>query len=136
MPHSFEPWGATLLEKDAELVLDYNEVYRNGEYDVAVVVVRKEFQEENPELVEKFLQEHEAATVKINEDKDTTLKKINEELDSATGKSLGENIIKESFERIGVSTELNQDAVLEFANISKDQKFINELPGDDLFVNK
>ncbi len=131
-----EPWGATLLEKDAELVLDYNEVYRNGEYDVAVVVVRKEFQEENPELVEKFLKEHEAATVKINEDKDTTLKKINEELDSATGKSLGENIIKESFERIGVSTELNRDAVLEFADISKNQKFINELPGDDLFVNK
>lgn len=131
-----EPWGATLLEKDAELVLDYNEVYRNGEYDVAVVVVRKEFQEENPELVEKFLKEHEAATLKINEDKDATLKTINKELDSATGKSLGENIIKQSFERIGVSTELNREAILEFANISKDQKFINELPKDDLFVNK
>lgn len=82
------------------------------------------------------MKEHEAATLKINEDKDTTLKTINKELDSATGKSLGENIIKQSFERIGVSTELNRDAILEFANISKDQKFINELPKDDLFVNK
>lgn len=40
-----EPWGATLLANDAELVLDYKDIYDNGEYDVAVVVVRKEFME-------------------------------------------------------------------------------------------
>ena len=46
-----EPWGATLLEQGAEMVLDYQQIYLEGQYDVAVVVVRKEFMESNPELV-------------------------------------------------------------------------------------
>lgn len=125
-----EPWGATLLKDGAELLMDYDEIYMDGAYNVAVVVVRKEFMEKNPEIVEKFLAEHQAATDKINEDKENALTIINEELKSATGKALGEDIISESFERIGVSTELNRESVLDFANISKEQDFIKELPDE------
>ena len=125
-----EPWGATLLKDGAELLMDYDEIYMDGADNVAVVVVRKEFMEKNPEIVEKFLAEHQAATDKINEDKENALTIINEELKSATGKALGEDIISESFERIGVSTELNRESVLDFANISKEQDFIKELPDE------
>lgn len=129
-----EPWGATLLAQGAEMLLDYDQIYRNGEYDVAVVVVRKEFMEEHPELVEKFLEEHEAATASINGNMEEALKVINGELERATGKALAEDIIRESFGRVGVSTELNRDSVLGFARISQEQEFIRELPGEDLFV--
>lgn len=130
-----EPWGATLVEQGAEILLDYDAIYMDGKYDVAVVVVRKEFMEENPELVEKFLQEHEAATVRIKEEPDRTLNAINAELKNATGKSLGENIIKQAFGRIGVGTELNRESVMGFAKISKEQKFIDALPEESsLFV--
>ncbi len=129
-----EPWGATLESQGAELLLDYNQIYMEGQYDVAVVVVRKEFQEANPELVQKFLEQHEAATKKINEDKENSLKTINTELKNATGKSLGDDIIMKSFERIVVNTELNKESILGFAEISKEQKFIQKLPGDDLFA--
>lgn len=125
-----EPWGATLLKDGAELLLDYDEFYMEGKYNVAVVVVRKEFLEDNPEVVEKFLAEHEAATTAINEDRDNALSIINVELKNATGKALGEDIISESFGRIGVSTELNRESVLDFAQISKDQDFIDELPDE------
>lgn len=130
-----EPWGATLLAQGAELLLDYDEIYMGGKYDVAVVVVRKEFMEEHPDLVEKFLEEHEAATKRINEDVDTSLTLINEELQNATGKSLTEDIIKEAFTRIGVSTELNREAMMGFADISKEQDFIKTIPEEeDLFA--
>lgn len=129
-----EPWGATLLAGGAELLLDYNEIYMQGQYDVAVVVVRKEFREKNPELVEKFLKEHEAATAKINDDRENSLNIINTELKNATGKALGEDIISQAFERIGVSTDLNRDSIMGFANISKEQDFIQELPEDGLFA--
>lgn len=122
-----EPWGATLLGQGAELLMDYDDIYMQGQYDVAVVVVRKEFMEANPEIVEKFLKEHEAATKKVNEDT-STLKTINEELDRATGKSLSDTIISEAFGRIGVSTELNRESVMGFANISKEQGLISDLP--------
>lgn len=129
-----EPWGATLLESGAELLLDYDQIYMQGEYDVAVVVVRKEFYEANPELVEKFLAEHEAATKTINEDKENSLKIMNAELKNATGKALSDEIITAAFERIGVSTELNRDSIKGFAAISKEQNFIQEEPDDTLFV--
>ncbi len=129
-----EPWGATLESQGAELLLDYNQIYMEGQYDVAVVVVRKEFQEKHPEIVEEFLKQHEAATKKINEDKENCLKVINTELKNATGKSLSDDIISKAFERIVVNTELNKESITGFANISKEQGFIRELPGDDLFV--
>lgn len=127
-----EPWGATLLENDAEMVLDYNEIYENGEYDVAVVVVRKEFMDENPEIVDKFLKQHEEATKKVNDDRENSLKTINNELKEATGKALGEDIISKAFERIGVSTEVNEPSVTGFADISKSEGFISELPEGEL----
>ena len=130
-----EPWGATLLSQGAELVLDADEVNPSGDYDVAVVVVRKEFMENNPELVEKFLEAHEDATVAINDHQESSLETINKEIDTATGKNLSSEIINEAFTRIGVSTEINKDAIIDFANISQEQEFISELPEEDsLFV--
>ena len=41
-----EPWGSILVKNGAEIVLDYNEVYMEGNYPVAVVVVRNEFLKE------------------------------------------------------------------------------------------
>lgn len=127
-----EPWGATLLEEDAELMLDYNEIYYNGEYDVALVVARKEFIEKKPEIIEEFLKQHKEATEKINNDRDNSLKIINNELKEATGKALDNDIISKAFERIGISTKINEESILDFANISKKEGFISELPKGDL----
>ncbi len=130
-----EPWGATLEEKGAELLLDYDEIYMEGQYDVAVVVVRKEFMEENPEYVEAFLAAHEAATLKIAEEQEESLKIMNAELQSATGKSLSDSIIKKAFERIVVDINLSKESIMGFATISKGQEFIDEEPAEtDLFV--
>lgn len=130
-----EPWGATLEEKGAEILLDYDEIYMEGQYDVAVVVVRKEFMEENPEYVEAFLKAHEAATLKIVEEQEESLQIMNAELQSATGKSLSDSIIKKAFERIVVDTTLNKESIMGFATISKAQEFIEEEPQEaDLFV--
>ncbi len=131
-----EPWGATLLEGNADLMLDYHQIYMEGKYDVAVVVVRKEFKEEHPELVEEFLKQHEAATSAINDNQEEALQIINNELKEATGKSLSESIIKEAFTRIGVSTDLNKESIAGFANISKEQGFIEEAPAEDVLYAK
>lgn len=122
-----EPWGATLMENGAELLLDYNEIM-GGDYDVAVVVVRKEFLEENPDVVAKFLEQHNLATETIHASNKEALAVINQELEEATGKKLSENIITEAFTRIGVSTELNKTSISDFAQIGVEQEFIGDLP--------
>ncbi len=129
-----EPWGATLLSNGCDMLLDYDAIYMNGQYDVAVVVVRKEFYEAHPDIVEKFLTVHESATEEINNNSADAYAIINAELDQATGKSLDESIISEAFSRIDVSTDVNKDAIDGFASISKDQGFIAALPDDSLYI--
>lgn len=130
-----EPWGATLLSKDAELLLDFDEIYLEGKYDVAVVVVRKEFYETHPEIVEAFLKTHQEVTKIINEETEMALTVINQELKDATGKALGEDIIADAFTRITVSDTYNRESIDGFAKISKEQGFIDEVPQSGLFIN-
>lgn len=126
-----EPWGATLLAQGAELLLDYTEIYMEGSYDVAVVVVRKEFMEEHPDVVQTFLEEHAAATEKFMEERETALQIVNAELKAATGKAIQEDIIAEAFTRLEVSTGLNRESIMGFAAISQEEAFIKELPEEE-----
>lgn len=131
-----EPWGATLIEQGAQMVLDQNQVYLEGQYDVAVVVVRKEFLEENKELVDQFLEQHEAATKRIQEQPEEVQKIINGELKAATGKNLSDSIMEEAFGRISFRTDYNTEAMSDFASLSKEQGFIKELPKEgQLYAN-
>lgn len=129
-----EPWGTILLEEDCELLLDYEQVYMDGNYDVAVVVVRKEFMEKYPEVVDAFLKTHEEITKEIQEDFETCLSVMDQELEQATGKALGDAVIQEAFSRIQLDTRYNKDAILGFARIGKEQGFISEIPDDSIFA--
>lgn len=127
-----EPWGSELVKDGAQIVLDYNELYMDGNYPVAVVVVRNEFMEEHPDIVEAFLNEHEAATDEINENVQEAAEVINDEINAATGKSIELDVLYSAFEKIVVSTDVNEEAMDDFAQISLDEEFIGELPGDNL----
>jgi len=129
-----EPWGSVLQMQGAGMLLDYKEVYRKGDYPVTVVVVRNDYLKENPEIVEAFLAEHERVTGLVNEDPKGSAVIVNDEINEATGKSLDENILDESFQKIGFSTEVNKEAMEEFGTISLAKEFITQLP-ENLYVD-
>ena len=52
----------------------------------------------------------------------------------ATGKSLSEDILQTAFQKLTISTEVNKDAVDDFAAISLEQKFIDQKPSDDFIT--
>lgn len=120
-----EPWGSTLVGGGAEIMLDYDEVYMSGDYPVAVVVVRKEFLENNPEFVEQFLKLHSEITDKASKAPDSVRTIVNEEINNATGKSLSENILAMAFRKILFSTDVNEAALEDFASISIKEGFIS-----------
>lgn len=127
-----EPWGATLCSKGAEMAMDENEIYLDGNYSVAVVVVRKEFQEEHPDIVKAFLEQHENATVYINDNLEDACGKINQEIYEATKKELEDSILKEAFTRIKVNSEVNKDSIDGFAQIGLEEGFISQLPDENI----
>ena len=96
--------------------------------------MNQEFMEEHPDIVNEFLAQHEAATEAINADMATAAQTINEEINAATGKSLELDVLNSAFQKIIVSTEINPDAMDDFAQVSLEQEFIDELPGENLIV--
>ncbi len=124
-----EPWG-TLMQKSktADVLLDNDELFLNGDYPSALVVASKDFIEAHPDLVTDFLKLHEEATLLINEKPDEMLEIVNEEIQSATGKALEEDVLKEAFTHIKATYEINKDAVMAFAALSKEEGFISEIP--------
>ncbi len=126
-----EPWGTRLIhEIDAELVLDYDELWLDGDYSVACVIARREFLEKNPELVEKFLEAHSELTDYINANPGEAMKTANEKIRELTGAALEDDILTEAFGRIAFTTDPARESVREFMKISLDEGFVE--PFDDM----
>lgn len=130
-----EPWGSRILKQgSAEIVLDSRDVWRDGKYATAVVIVSKKFLDEHPDVVEKWLSAHVEITDRINSDKETSKKVANNMIKTLTQKSLPEDVLNSSFERITVTYNPEKDSVEEFVRISADNGYIKGDPDiTDLF---
>lgn len=133
-----EPWGATIEAKgSADVFLDYDEVFMEGNYPSALVVVSTDFLDEHPEMVKAFLQAHEEATRYINENSGRAQDIVNKELLQTTGKSIDAAILKKAFARMKVNASLNKDAIMAFAKLSQEEGFINRVPEvEDVFADQ
>ena len=129
-----EPWGARLQnEIGANLVLDYSDIWRNGEYPTTVVIARKEFVEKHPEIVEKFLAAHVELTNYINRDKIQAAKIANAEIENLTKKSLNEAVLEKAFSRMTFVNDINIKVVDEMIGLSLQVGFIKKKHEGDLY---
>lgn len=131
-----EPWGTTIENNgNADILLDYNEVFLEGNYPTAVVVASQDFIDEHPDLVKQFLEAHEEATTYINANMEQARSIVNTEIEDTTGKAIDEQVIENAFKRMTVDTALNKEAIMKFAEISKDEGFISKVPEEsDVFT--
>lgn len=114
--------------------MDYDKVFWEGNYPVTVVVARNDFIKEHPDLIKDFLTAHEDASRFINNNAKKSQEIVNKEIDDTTGKSLAEDVIQSSFNRIQIDTNLNHEAVMKFAGLSKAEGFIPKVPEEkDVF---
>lgn len=132
-----EPWGTTIEKNgNAEVLLNEKEVFMNGDYPVAVVVASNDFMKEHPDLVKEFLEAHEDTSLYINQNTGEAANIINAEIKEATGKSLETDILKSAFSRMTINTKMNKKTILEFAQISNEEGFINKIPEEkDVFAD-
>lgn len=130
-----EPWGTTIENNgNAEILLDHKQVFLDGNYPTAVVVASSDFIGSHPDLVEEILEAHEEAALYINENMDEARSIVNAEIEDATGKAIDEKVIENAFTRMTVDTQLNKEAIMKFAEISKAEGFIGEVPEEsDVF---
>lgn len=130
-----EPWGTTIEKNgNAEILLDYDEVFLEGDYPTALVIASSDFLDKHPELVKDFLKAHEDATLYINDNAEDAQDIVNTEIKATTGKALADDVLKGAFQRMKVDTTLNKEAIMKFAEISQENGFINKVPEEkDVF---
>lgn len=124
-----EPWGTRLInEINARILLDYKDVWREGKYSTAVVIARKEFMDENPDLVEEFLNSHVEITQYIQDNPEIAKEIVNSQLEELTKKSLPKEVMNESFKRMVVTYDPQKESVAEIAELLEAAGFLAQKP--------
>ncbi|WP_226037848.1 aliphatic sulfonate ABC transporter substrate-binding protein [Aquibacillus saliphilus] len=124
-----EPWASVLQqETGAKVIIDSTEISWGTTLPASVLVASGEMIDSNPETIQKIVNAHKDATNFIadnpEEAKTITINDIKEE----TGQELSKEVIDGSWENIGFTYEVNEDAVQSFGDSSYDLKFLKEEP--------
>ncbi|MDD3893446.1 MAG: aliphatic sulfonate ABC transporter substrate-binding protein [Syntrophomonadaceae bacterium] len=131
-----EPWGSRLIsEIGANVVLDYKQVWRDGKYSTAVVIVRTEFLKEHPDIVEKFLKTHVELTDYLNKNQGAAKEIVNAQIKELTQKPLAKDILDSSFSRLTITNNPEKDSVEEFVKLSVDTGILKEKPDTSNLYN-
>ncbi|MTI48537.1 aliphatic sulfonate ABC transporter substrate-binding protein [Sporosalibacterium faouarense] len=121
-----EPWASVMeAEGIVEVLRDSDELPWEGNLPATILVVRKDFLEENTEAVNEFLEAHEDAINFINNNKEESINIIGSKIKEITNQDIERNIINNSFNRVAFTTDLNKGVLQEFADLSGSLGFIN-----------
>ncbi|MEJ6949800.1 aliphatic sulfonate ABC transporter substrate-binding protein [Natronospora cellulosivora (SeqCode)] len=131
-----EPWAARIEEEaGGKVVVEWNEIPWEGTHPESILVSTNEFIEDNPEILESFLKAHLQSIEFINQDLDRAALIMQKEIKELSRQELDIEVIKRSLTRTIINSELNEDILQEFANLSKELGFIRVDANLDGFVN-
>lgn len=120
-----EPWGTYLVEEGlGKVLVEWNDVEWGTELPSVVLVSSKKFVSENPEIVEKVLRAHVESVNFAQENTDETLTAVNERLYELTQQTLPENVLSKAWKRMLVSYDIEDGALQEWADASRELGFI------------
>lgn len=128
-----EPWGSIMeLSERGRIVLDYDAVDPKGIPSTAVVIVRKDFLDANPEAVAKFIAAHKDATLYINNHLADSIEVINSQIALITQKPIEDDIIFRAFERLQITYEIPVSSIMDFAQTCLEEKAIPRMPDEKI----
>ena len=88
--------------EDGQLFLDERSLWPDGKFVTTNVVVRKEFMDQHPDLVSKFLQAHVDTIQYIKSNPSSAQSIVNSEIKRITGKALPGTVIASSFTNLDI----------------------------------
>ena len=131
-----EPWGSRLVKQaGGRLLLNWNQVWREGNYTTAVVIARTEFLKEHPDVVEKWLAAHVELTERIVKEVDSSKILVNAQLKELTKKELSKDILDSSFSRMTPTYDPASESIREFVTLFVKNGYLKESPNIDGLIN-
>lgn len=121
-----EPWGHILeTEEKAISILDWKSFGWGAETPVTVVGVTKEYAK-NKKGVDAYLTAHTKAVKFINENPEEAKELYKKHLKQVTSKEIDQAEIDAAFERIEVTTDINEKVIQEMADVAKSANYIQK----------
>ncbi|KQP74238.1 sulfonate ABC transporter substrate-binding protein [Microbacterium sp. Leaf288] len=105
-----EPWVSRLIiDAGAHVLQDEADLWEDGEFPTTVLLVRKEFLDEHPDVVADLLKGHEAAVQWIADNPAEAPAVINDKIEKDTGKPLADDVIARALEHVSFSVDPHAD---------------------------
>lgn len=106
-----EPWASRLvLEAGAHVLVDEAELWPDGQFPTTVLLVRADFAEAHPDIVERLLEGHLASVAWLDEHPSEAPAVINDALYEATGKRLSDDVLNRALDNVTFSVDPHADA--------------------------
>ena len=126
-----EPWG-TMLAKQAngKIFLDERDLWPNGAFATALVVVRTDYLNSHPDVIQKFLEAHVKETIWINSHKDESIRIFNDQIQKLTGKTIPNDVISEALSRMEMTYDPVKSSIDKSANDAYSLGFLGDKKPD------
>ena len=122
-----EPWGAKFLkEADTRIFLDERDLWPEGRFVTAHIIVSADYLEKNPGVIKKLLAAHIDETIWINEHKEEALNVLNAEIAKITGQTIPEDELNDAFSRLEITYDPVRESLIKSADDAFDLGFLGE----------
>jgi NitT/TauT family transport system substrate-binding protein len=106
-----EPWVSRLVvDEGAEVLVDEADLWPDGAFPTTVLLVRAQFLEQHPDVVEQLLEGHAAAVQWIADNPAEAPGVINAAIEGETGKPLSDAVIARALEHVTFSVDPHAEA--------------------------
>ena len=111
-----EPWATMLVEElDGVRLFNEEKLWPDGQFASVLLIARTNYLENNPEIIQNWINSHEETVSWINSNPDKSTIIFSKFLKKYMGKSLPPKIIDESFSNLEITSNPIKNSVLTFA---------------------
>ena len=122
-----EPW-ATKLEREAngKIFLDERDLWPDGKFTTAVIVVRSDYLQNHPDVIKNLLVAHVKEVNWINNNKEESLKVFNDQIEKLTGKTIPSGELEEAFSRMDITYDPIETSLYKSADAAYTLGFLGD----------
>jgi NitT/TauT family transport system substrate-binding protein len=125
-----EPYVSILQENGGKLLLDEAELWPDGEFVTTQLIVRTEFLDEHPDLVQNLLNAHVQSTSFINDSPDEAKTIIGEQLLELTQSELPVGVLTSAFDSMTFTNDPLATTLVESAGHAEEVEVIEPIEAD------
>lgn len=127
-----EPWGYVLeTQADGELLLDWDAFAWGKDSTNTVVAARKDFLQ-NEDMALAYLRAHQKAVTFIQNNPEAAQELVIQHIEGLTGRGIDAAEAEAAFNRLQVTTDVNQQVIQEMADISESAGYVSSSDIDGL----